>query len=181
MIVTVACGDGEARTLFHENDIGDTDGDGAPEFLDGWGRPISFIRWAPGFHSQIQGNAANLGPPFDTPGQNPQWEAAASADHDPFDVYRIDPSAFRLVPVVISSGGDEQLGIETFQSVAVMWSGATYPLAATPSYPFFRATIRPYQPMASGSPPVYMGAPLAEGAADNIHNHSVSERLRVQR
>ena len=29
--------------------IGDTDDDGAPEFLDGWGRPIEFIRWPTGF------------------------------------------------------------------------------------------------------------------------------------
>ena len=37
MIIMNACGDGEARTLFPESSIGDTDGDGAPEFLDGWG------------------------------------------------------------------------------------------------------------------------------------------------
>ncbi len=41
-------------------DIGDTDGDGALEFLDGWGHPINFLRWAPGFDSQIQINANQL-------------------------------------------------------------------------------------------------------------------------
>ena len=59
MIITLATGDGEARTLFGESSIGDTDGDGAPEFLDGWGHPINFLRWAPGFDSQIQLNANN--------------------------------------------------------------------------------------------------------------------------
>ena len=61
MVITIACGDGEARTLFHESNIGDTDGDGAPEFLDGWGHPINFLRWAPGFDSEIQLNANELG------------------------------------------------------------------------------------------------------------------------
>ncbi len=60
MIVTLACGDGEAKTLFKESEIGDTDGDGAPEFLDGWKHPISFLRWAPGFDSQIQLNLKTL-------------------------------------------------------------------------------------------------------------------------
>ena len=49
MTIMLATGDGEARTLFGEQDIGDTDGDGAPEFLDGWGRPIQLIRWPAGF------------------------------------------------------------------------------------------------------------------------------------
>ena len=184
MIVTVACGDGEARTLFHENDIGDVDGDGAQEFLDGWGHPISFLRWAPGFDSQIQGNANDLpDPPPEAPGENPTWEAAASLDHDPFDLFRIDPAAFRLQPVVVSAGRDEQLGLVTHEDV-VVWSGATRPLVArtiAPYYPFFQWTIRPFQRI--GSPPssTYMGTALAEGATDNIHNHTTSRRLAVQR
>ncbi len=61
MVITLATADGEARTLFGENSIGDTDGDGAPEFVDGWGHPINFLRWAPGFESQIQLDANQLG------------------------------------------------------------------------------------------------------------------------
>ena len=30
--------------LFNEGSIGDTDGDGLPEFLDAWGMPIGFLR-----------------------------------------------------------------------------------------------------------------------------------------
>ena len=36
------------------NDIGDADGDGMLEFHDAWGNPIHFIRWAPGFVSDLQ-------------------------------------------------------------------------------------------------------------------------------
>lgn len=46
--------EGDSREVFRASDIGDTDQDGFPEFLDGWGRPIYFLRWAPGFTSELQ-------------------------------------------------------------------------------------------------------------------------------
>lgn len=39
---------------FNSSDFGDTDRDGMPEFIDAWGRPIHFLRWAPGFVSPAQ-------------------------------------------------------------------------------------------------------------------------------
>jgi prepilin-type N-terminal cleavage/methylation domain-containing protein len=47
-------GDKSALEFFTADEIGDTDGDGMREILDGWGRPIAFLRWAPGY-SQHQG------------------------------------------------------------------------------------------------------------------------------
>ena len=132
MIVMLATGDGEARTLFSERDIGDTDGDGAPEFLDGWDQPISFIRWPAGFVDYSDLMLGN-----------------ADADHDPFDFYRRDQlgstrpgggnvaiypdaveaeieliwsrqdnsnfsiSAYRLLPLVYSGGPDGLYGLLT--------------------------------------------------------------------
>jgi prepilin-type N-terminal cleavage/methylation domain-containing protein len=32
----------------------DTDQDGMPEFVDAWGKPIQFLRWAPGLESPLQ-------------------------------------------------------------------------------------------------------------------------------
>ncbi|HQI77471.1 MAG TPA: prepilin-type N-terminal cleavage/methylation domain-containing protein, partial [Candidatus Latescibacteria bacterium] len=49
MFITAAGGE-DARRQFRASEIGDTDGDGFPEFLDGWGRPIFFLRWAPAFN-----------------------------------------------------------------------------------------------------------------------------------
>ncbi len=44
------------RDLFNESNVGDTDGDGFNEFLDAWGTPIRFLRWAPGFtESELNG------------------------------------------------------------------------------------------------------------------------------
>ena len=50
LIVAVAA---QGLDHFHANDIGDVDGDGAPEFVDAWGRPIYFLRSAPGFPSPL--------------------------------------------------------------------------------------------------------------------------------
>ncbi len=82
LTVIYATGDGEARTMFPNQDIGDTDGDGAPEFLDGWGNPIRWIRWAPGFGFS----------------QTSLMTGDGDKDHDPFDILRRDsPSVIESV------------------------------------------------------------------------------------
>ena len=77
LVVMNATGDGEARTLFAKQDIGDVDEDGAPEFIDGWGNAIGWIRWPAGHVSNLQ--------PLDPTGLRP-----GEADHDPFDQFRRD-------------------------------------------------------------------------------------------
>jgi prepilin-type N-terminal cleavage/methylation domain-containing protein len=57
LIVTMAGGE-DARHQFHENEIA-RDADGFYMFVDGWGHPIYFLRWAPGFNdSDLQGNVS---------------------------------------------------------------------------------------------------------------------------
>ena len=88
LIVTLAGGE-DARTQFSADEVGDTDGNGLYEFIDGWGRPIYFLRWAPGFNdSDLQ---CNITCPQD-------GVDAAEYDHDPFDTRKVDPSAWRLMP-----------------------------------------------------------------------------------
>ncbi|MGA2799146.1 MAG: type II secretion system protein [Thermoguttaceae bacterium] len=81
----------EAMSQFGENEIKDLDGDHWPVFVDGWGNPIMFLRWAPGFlppDSEIQsGDPVN--------------------DHDPFDSRRTCPANYRLIPLVYSAGPDQ--------------------------------------------------------------------------
>lgn len=51
---------------FRSDEMGDVDGDRFPEFLDGWGKPIGFIRWPIGFQSPVQPQDASVNPdPFD--------------------------------------------------------------------------------------------------------------------
>ncbi|MCE5267716.1 MAG: prepilin-type N-terminal cleavage/methylation domain-containing protein [Planctomycetaceae bacterium] len=89
----VSIGSPEAMEQFSQSEIGDTDHNGYPEFLDGWGRPIFFLRWAPGFtpYSAIQAKDPN----------DPQ-----TSFHDPFDTDSVDVSAWRLVPLIYSNGTD---------------------------------------------------------------------------
>ncbi len=52
--------------FFQPSEIGDTDGDGMPEILDAWGKPIAFIRWPAGFVAH--------------PGQDLEWGIAGTDD-----------------------------------------------------------------------------------------------------
>lgn len=69
--------------------IGDIDRDGKFEFWDGWGRPISFIRWAPG--------------------ALPSSRRDPTTYHDPLDPLNADSTAFALPPLIFSPGPDESL------------------------------------------------------------------------
>ena len=88
---------------FRSDEIGDTNGNGAPEFLDGWGNPIGFIRWAPGFAGSVlqKPDAVNF--------------------HDPFDPQRNDVAGYALVPLIVSAGPDGLVGI----NLSTGWLSAT--------------------------------------------------------
>jgi len=99
LYMIVEFGSGEDRAQFSDMDIGDVDQDGLPEFLDGWRRPIMFLRWAPGFsdYSDIQNyNEADPNDPL---------------YHDAFDPWGIDPGAIHMIPLIYSGGGDKQYDV----------------------------------------------------------------------
>jgi prepilin-type N-terminal cleavage/methylation domain-containing protein len=175
MIITMAAGDGEARTLFGENCIGDTDGDGAPEFLDGWGHPINFLRWAPGFESQIQLDANVLATSLrNVTTNNTLWTTAAAGDHDPYDMFRMDPLAFRLVPLVFSGGRDETFGIRLVKP-HVTWRGVANPTVLPNSLPLLQPYALVQDP--DDATQVFLGTPNSDGTAtDNVHNHMLGKR-----
>jgi hypothetical protein len=55
LIVTTNSDTAEVSTdHISKSDWGDADQDGMPEFRDAWGRPIEFLRWAPGYVSALQ-------------------------------------------------------------------------------------------------------------------------------
>ncbi|MFW6171919.1 MAG: type II secretion system protein [Planctomycetota bacterium] len=103
ILATMRDGGTTGLDFFPEDEIGDVDGDGMPEILDPWGVPIRFLRWAPGFQSDIQtgprdglGDDDSFNPdPFDPLKVDPRWE-----DDDPSN----DP--FALYPLVVSAGRD---------------------------------------------------------------------------
>jgi len=78
---------------FREDEIADINGNGQREFIDGWGRPIRFLRWAPGFVSRYQ--------PI------PDMTVTDTRSHDAFDLSGVDPFALNtLVPLIFSGGPD---------------------------------------------------------------------------
>jgi len=127
LIVTLT--DPDARAQFMDSEIGDADNDGWPEFIDGWGNPIMFLRWAPGFDdSDVQPNVVDPAlltngkttknvHLWDTAGVLSARQAAAQSDHDPFDTRQVDmsedpndpadpPRGWRLLPLICSAGPD---------------------------------------------------------------------------
>jgi prepilin-type N-terminal cleavage/methylation domain-containing protein len=98
ILTTRMAGLESAREHFQESEIGDVDGDGFLEFLDAWGTPIMFLRWAPGFESPLQPQDAKRN------ARRPEY-------HDPFDPTMADPDAYKLYPLIFSAGPDRQYDI----------------------------------------------------------------------
>ena len=179
MIITLACGDGEARSQFKEADIGDTDGDGAPEFLDGWGNPITFVRWPFGFESVSD---LMTGDPI--------------TDHDPFDPFRVHPDAnvsprpgARLFPLIVSAGRDELYDLVTDSNDGFVYGFVDAPFTVRGTT-YTVPILNPYANVLSmGSTNYQMGDEIdtdnrgfGEGGngdmnhADDIHNHLLGQR-----
>ena len=151
--------DGSAIDRFTSQEIGDVDHDGLPEILDAWGRPIVFIRWAPGFS--------------ETPDQQSMSDIQLSDPfkyHDPFDPRGLDPAAFALYPLIISGGPDGELGL--FVSLV---DATAMPIHG------------PYEKIPTSLGPMLIGQIMlekneedvivqTEEYADNIHNHTLRTR-----
>jgi competence protein ComGC len=193
MIVTLLCGDGEARSQFGDQDVGDVDGDGAPEFLDGWGNPIRWIRWPAGFIGR-----SDLMKPVPS-------VVDQTVDHDPFDPFQRNlttavpnassspslsavysgvmaeyvkhlrgeycqgiPIGFRLVPLIYSSGPD---GISDIDSAATTTTSDPSGIAFDPYAVESNGT---YQFGTPGDDP--SNSDGEDNSIDNIHNHTLVTR-----
>lgn len=152
MIVTFS-GDPDILETFHASEIGDKDGDGAPEFHDGWGKPILFMRWAPGItYSQIQSSDSSANPDFTDP-------------------MRLDTSEHGLIPLIWSAGPDDSLND---------WNASDPGYGYQANNSGWLAAI---MTAANGSPSVLYqlctstnGQSLTPNAADNITNHAIPLR-----
>lgn len=90
MIVTRGpVADPDVIAHFRPDEVTDLNGNGMLEFVDGWGNPIKFKRWAIGFNSPIQPIDGEL----------------SSRD------IRFSPNGHRLVPLIFSAGPDGQFDI----------------------------------------------------------------------
>ena len=159
----------EALTAFHGSEVV-RNADGMLEFVDAWGRPILFLRWAPAFpDSDLQQNVLKRAgyTPTSNPADNRNWWLArdadllaamkeASAAHPDQTDERKESIGWFLYPLIYSAGADGKYGLDdgllfdTDQGTAIIGSeGILDPFA----FPF--------------------GLPLGRGSEhfDNIHNH----------
>jgi len=95
----------DAVEQFRADEIGDFDKDGMPEFHDGWGRPISFIRWPVGFKSVLQ------------PDPSAQVHVDSTLPPDPMDplnvTRQINGTPDRaVVPLIYSGGPNNSLDLD---------------------------------------------------------------------
>jgi hypothetical protein len=177
LYLIVTLGDPDARDQFMDSEVGDADGDGWPEFIDGWGNPILFLRWAPGVSdSDVQTVVATIA--GTTASMDATLAAAAAEnDHDPFDGRKVDPDAWRLIPLIYSAGPDgiydimrDSLYPSTDVTVQPSWSdpfyfvdGATRNRSGLPVDSSSNDSVTNPLTAANGSLDHY----------DNIHNHRI--------
>ncbi len=160
-------GDASALELFAENEIGDFDKDGMPEILDAWGRPIDFLRWSPGFASEM--NGLTLGPdPFDITESDSR---ISPPDTDP------NNDTFVLFPLVISAGADGEYNIatDTSPSALIYRETAQSPTNSVyPNDPFAWFTIAGGRQLRLGEVADFG----SNGHVDNIYNHRIETNVR---
>jgi prepilin-type N-terminal cleavage/methylation domain-containing protein len=90
MIVTRGCDDPDVMEQFSSDEVANDSATGLSYFVDGWGRPIYFLRWAPAYVSPLQ--------------------PSSTTQHDPFDPMNVEPLKYQptypLYPLIYSAGPD---------------------------------------------------------------------------
>jgi len=190
---------GNGLDFLHEGEIADTDEDGMPEILDSWGKPIAFLRWAPGF-LEHPGPDFIFGTADDIPSYSNLQIADPEGSPDPFDPLRLDkrsavnmdPSGggtaeyqfgFALYPLVVSGGADELLDIVRFNyDPAAPSTQVPFNFYRTGTNPNGGVINDPYSvmPQPTATPKgcgKRLGEPFldSDGYKDNITNHGLGE------
>lgn len=155
--------------FFSAKEIGDVDGDGMPEILDGWGEPIRFLRWAPGYSA----TANPVSNPTSIPNAAPTNRQTGDAvnQHDPFDPMKLFSTNYAIYPLIYSSGPDKRVGINGGDQLD--YGAIPFPASPSDSFP-----NNPYHTVhTSYTAGVAVGACILEGSEtteywhDNITNH----------
>ncbi len=179
LYLIVSNGDPNARSMFSEKEIADTNGNGLMEFIDGWGRPIYWERWAPALpdtdrQTSLYENYETLYPDSLNPlGEivecRPEPVSETLADGSIIDHYL---SNWMLVPLIYSTGPDGQHGVDP---------GAYSEYNMTNNNDRFnvlKSTLYPFIQVKDGNGNWVMnnlaGSVVnAAQATDNVHNHTL--------
>jgi hypothetical protein len=141
----------DAIETFRSDEVVDINGNGAPEFADGWGRPIGFIRWPAGLTSPMQ-------------------TCDATREPDPFDPMRVSGD-YLLTPLIFSGGPDEATNdpLAGDNGYGIKTSGQSWIIGEVGQPDGWLATTR------RGAPSEMAGTATA-AAADNITNHDLMSK-----
>lgn len=99
LIVTKGLGDPDVLEQFAGNEIETDTADGLKYFIDGWGTPIYFLRWAPALTTPLQPSKDGFDP-FDGLNVSEGMLVKAQAEN-----------TFPLFPLIYSAGPDKKYGI----------------------------------------------------------------------
>ena len=160
-LIVAAMRDGEDAALswFSPSEIGDTDGDGMNEILDGFGQPVEFLRWASGYVAEdgpvtFQTRDSVKAPDeFDPIKRDPRWSDSDTTF-----------APYSLRPLVFSAGPDKEygIGVDPRPSNQPLRYSTTTP----PNDPYFGW---------DGSFPM-IGVSTGTESADNITNHDYGDK-----
>ncbi len=156
---------GGALEAFRPSEVGDTDEDGMPEFLDGWGNPIRWLRWPAGYPVQFTLDTPDAMDPIRT-----DWRWADES---------VTQKPWLLVPLVVSAGPDGIFDVSFDQATAVEYATQTWSTQASPAYqsggPYFYPD--PYVGVDTGNGLGSLfdedGDGTTDGAGDNITNYDI--------
>ena len=91
--------------------IGDTDGDGLFEILDGWGNPLAFIRWPVGFFGTDASVNTTLPDDFDLFRTDFAYYSSSTEALARDVTTGTGTAPWSIRPLIISAGSDGQFGI----------------------------------------------------------------------
>lgn len=184
LLVTMGLDEPDVLENFSASDIGEFDATGCKVFLDAWGRPIEFLRWAPGFVSPLQ-----PAPPTAAGGKDYRMPDQT----DPLGVYgtpqtgslgpggsgRVMGNTFALYPLIYSAGPDGNPDLVPEQSLHGSFHYSAQNAKGPRNDPF--ASIYDTSNFVDGP----MGTPFIPstdkgtrslGDSDNIYNHAIGQR-----
>ncbi len=203
LLITMGLDDPDALENFSQQDIVDFDKSGCKEFVDAWGNPIWFLRWAPGMVSALQPDAPAPAP---APGSTARDQRMRDLT-DPTGIYgspqpgalvqnpatsnqasgpgrTVIGNTFALYPLIFSAGpdGNYDTVAEWFKNGGGFFHYASTIPANNPFASVSDTTNFPCAvPAASGYGGGPFGAPFCDpgrafGIFDNITNQDIGAR-----
>ncbi len=190
LLVTIGSEDADVLENFSQSEIGDFDHTGCKEFLDAWGNPIRFLRWAPGLISPLQPEAPSSGGDVADQRMRDQTDPTGiygspqpgSVGHG--GVGRIAHNTFALYPLIYSAGPDGNCDVVSDSSNGrFSYANDNGNNGGSPNNPFASVSdTADFHDGPIGWPAVFPltdrgrnppGTSQALGIADNITNHDI--------